>query len=85
MLHCIVYQKTLFATQQPRGLAGASWASYLTALPADHHVAWDEFCVASRGHYLLAGTIRCKLAEFLELRQWNHSMYDYIQEFNNLA
>jgi hypothetical protein len=26
-----------------------------------------------------------KLVEFLELRQGNHSMYDYTQEFNNLS
>jgi hypothetical protein len=28
VLHCIEYQKTLFATQQLRGPAGAWWASY---------------------------------------------------------
>jgi hypothetical protein len=26
-----------------------------------------------------------KLAEFLDLHQGNHSVYEYIQEFNNLA
>jgi hypothetical protein len=39
LLHYIEYQKTLYAVQQLRGLAGAWWASYTTALPADHHVA----------------------------------------------
>jgi hypothetical protein len=29
--------------------------------------------------------MRHKLAEFLDLRQENHSVYEYIQEFNNLA
>jgi hypothetical protein len=32
-----------------------------------------------------AGTICRKLVEFLELRQGNRYMYDYTQEFNNLA
>jgi hypothetical protein len=27
----------------------------------------------------------CKLAEFLDLHQGNHSVYEYIEEFNNLA
>jgi hypothetical protein len=48
-------------------------------------VAWDEFRVAFHGHHLLAGTIHCKLVEFFELHQGNHSVYDYTQEFNNLA
>jgi hypothetical protein len=29
--------------------------------------------------------MRCKLAEFLDLHQGNRSVYEYIQEFNNLA
>jgi hypothetical protein len=57
-----------FFTQQLRGPARARWASYLAALPTDHHVAWDEFRVAFRGHHLSAGTICHKLVEFLELR-----------------
>jgi hypothetical protein len=50
-----------------RGPTGAWWPSYIAALPADHHVAWDEFHVAFRGHHLSAGTVRRKLVEFLEL------------------
>jgi hypothetical protein len=70
---------------QLRGPAGAWWASYTAALPANHHVPWGEFRTAFRGHHLLAGTMRHKLAEFLDLRQGNRSVYEYIQEFNNLA
>jgi hypothetical protein len=29
--------------------------------------------------------MHCKLAEFLDLHQENRSIYEYIQEFNNLA
>jgi hypothetical protein len=48
-------------------------------------VPWGEFRVAFRGHDLSAGTMRYKLAEFLDLHQGDHSNYEYIQEFNNLA
>jgi hypothetical protein len=85
LLHCTEYQKTLYAAQQLRGPAGAWWASYTAALSADHHVPWGELCAAFCGHHLLAGTMRCKLAEFLDLHQGNRSVYEYIQEFNNLA
>jgi uncharacterized membrane protein len=64
---------------------GAWWASFTAALPADHHVVWDEFLVAFHGHHLLAGIVRRKLVGFLELRQGSHSVYDYTQEFNSLA
>jgi hypothetical protein len=48
-------------------------------------VPWDEFRTVFRGHHLSAGTMHCKLAEFLDLHQENRSIYEYIQEFNNLA
>jgi hypothetical protein len=38
LLHCIEYQKTLYAAQQLRGAAGAWWAFYIATLPVDHHV-----------------------------------------------
>jgi hypothetical protein len=60
-------------------------ASYTAAPPADHHVPWGEFRATFRGHHLSAGTMRRKLVEFLDLHQGNHSVYEYIQEFNNLA
>jgi hypothetical protein len=36
-------------------------------------------------HHLSAGIVRLKLVEFLELRQGNRYVYEYTQEFNNLA
>jgi hypothetical protein len=48
-------------------------------------VPWGEFCATFHGHHLSVGTMRCKLAEFLDLHQGNCSVYEYIQEFNNLA
>jgi hypothetical protein len=85
LLHCIEYHKTQYAAQQLRGPAGAWWASYTAALPADHHVPWSEFRATFRGHHLSASTMRRKLAEFLDLHHGDHSVYEYIQEFNNLA
>jgi hypothetical protein len=77
LLHYTEYQTTLYAAQQLRGPPGAWWASYITALPADHHAVWDEFHVAFRGHHLSTGIMCRKLVEFLELRQGNHFVYEY--------
>jgi hypothetical protein len=48
-------------------------------------MAWDEFRIAFRSHHLSTGTMCRKLVEFLELHQGNRSVYEYTQEFNNLA
>jgi hypothetical protein len=47
----------------------------------DHHVPWGEFCA----HHLSAGLLHNKLKEFLNLEQGNHSVFDYIRQFNILA
>jgi hypothetical protein len=85
LLHCTEYQKMLYAAQQLRCPAGAWWASYTTALPVDHHVRCDEFCVAFCGHHMPVYTMCHKLSQFIDLHQGNHSFYEYTQEFNNLA
>jgi hypothetical protein len=85
LLHCTECQKTLYAAQQLRGVAGAWWASYITTLPDDHHVPWGKFRTAFRAHHLSAGLLRSKLKEFLDLEQGNHSVFDYTRQFNTLA
>jgi hypothetical protein len=58
LLHCIEYQKTLYAAHQLRGEAGAWWASYTATLPIDHHVPWEEFYTAFHAHHHSAGLLR---------------------------
>jgi hypothetical protein len=48
-------------------------------------VPWGEFCAAFHGHHLSAGTMRCKIVEFLDLHQGNRSVYKYTLEFKNLT
>jgi hypothetical protein len=77
--------KTLYAAQQLRGAAGAWWASYIAILPDDHHVPLGEFCTAFRTHHLSTGLLCSKLKEFLDHEQGNHSVFDYMRQFNTLA
>jgi hypothetical protein len=85
LLHCTEYQKTMYIAQQLRGAARAWWASYITTLPIDHHVPWDEFRTAFCGYDLCVGLLHSKLKEFLDLEQGNHSAFYYMRQFNNLA
>jgi hypothetical protein len=48
-------------------------------------VPWGVFSTTFHGHHLSVGIMHCKLAEFLDLHQGNHSVYEYTQEFNNLV
>jgi hypothetical protein len=85
LFHCTESQKTLYAAQQLRGAARAWWASNIATLPDDHHVPWGEFCTAFRAHHLSAGLLHNKLKEFLDLERGNHSVSDYMRQFNTLA
>jgi hypothetical protein len=85
LLHCTEYQNTLYAAQQLRGAAGTWWASYIATLPNGHHVPWGEFLTAFCAHHLSAGLLHNKLKEFLDLKQGNHSVFDYTRYFNTLA
>jgi hypothetical protein len=63
----------------------AWWASYIIALPADHHVPWDEFLTAFCAHHLSTCLLHSKLKEFLNLEQGNRSVFNYMRQFNTLA
>jgi hypothetical protein len=85
LLHCTEYQKTLYASQQLSGSAGAWWASYIATLPIDHHVPCGEFHTTFQAHHLSACLLHTKLKELLDLEQGNHSVFDYTRQFNTLS
>ena len=53
--------------------------------PVDHHVTWWEFTIASSQYYIRTGLLNRKLSEFLELKQGNMSVIEYVNKFNHLA
>jgi hypothetical protein len=85
LLRCTEVQKTLFATQQLHGDASTWWANYTVTHPADYKVSWAEFCDAFRAHYILAGMMRKKHQEFMDLKQGGRLMHNYSEQFNHLA
>jgi hypothetical protein len=85
LLHCTEYQKTLFAAQQLLGNAGAWWANFTTALPANLQVQWVEFCDAFRAQHVPTGIMLAKHQEFMDLRQDGKFIHDYSKLFNHLT
>jgi hypothetical protein len=85
LLHCTEVQKTIFTAQQLCGDASAWWANYATTRPTDYQVPWTELRSAFRAHYILAGMMRKKHQEFMDLKQGERSVHDYSKLFNHLA
>jgi hypothetical protein len=85
LLHCTEVQKTLFTTQQLRSDASAWWANYTTTRPTDYQVLWTEFHSTFRAHHILAGVMRKKRQEFMDLKQGRRFIHDYSKLFNHLA
>jgi hypothetical protein len=75
----------LFVVQQLRGSANAWWAMFTATIEDNDQVSWNEFYTAFCGCHNLAGVMRRKLQEFLDLCQGTDSVYEYIKKFNNLA
>ena len=46
---------------------------------------WQEFSTAFREFFIPAGVINQKVTEFLELRQGNKTVMEYVNKFNHLA
>jgi hypothetical protein len=48
-------------------------------------VTWQEFATAFCEYYITAGVLNRKLSEFLDLKQGNMTMMEYVNKFNHLA
>ena len=78
-------QKARFAAQQLLGSASAWWDTFNAMQLVDHHVTWWEFTTAFCLYYIPASLLNKKLSEFLELKQGNMTVMEYVNKFNHLA
>jgi hypothetical protein len=83
LLNCTKSQKMLFAAQQLLGDARAWWANFTATHPANQ-VQWAEVYEAFRAQHILAGIMKSKHREFMDLQQGNQSVYAYTKMFNHL-
>jgi hypothetical protein len=84
LLNCTENHKTLFAVQQLLGDARAWWANF-TATRKTNQVQWAEFREAFRAQHILAGIMKSKHQEFMDLQQGDQLVYAYSKMFNHLA
>jgi hypothetical protein len=51
----------------------------------DHQVPWNGFCTTFHAHHLPMGLLHSKLKEFWDIKEGNHTVYDYTRQLNTLA
>ena len=67
LLRVTEHMKAEYASHQLHGLAGIWWTHYLSTLPANAQVTWNEFKTAFRGHHIPLGLMSMKHIEFMRL------------------
>ena len=58
---------------------------FLSSLPTNAQVTWEQFKLAFRGHHILLGLMRMKATEFMTLTQGTKTLTKYMHAFNNLS
>jgi hypothetical protein len=61
------------------------WADYLSTLPKDTRLTWNQFKVAFHGYHIPAGLIEVKTTEFLKVEQGTRTVIEYMHSFNHLS
>src|ERR1041384_8014083 len=85
LIRCGQHEKVLFASHQLQDEAGAWWQGHRAMMAADHRFTWDEFRTAFRAFHIPEGVMQIKRLEFLNLKQGNKSVMEYVHAFNYLA
>ena len=60
LLRVTQHQKIEYASHQLQGLARIWWTHFLSSLPANAQVTWEQFKLAFRGHHIPLGLMRMK-------------------------
>ena len=79
---CTDAEKVRFAAHQLDGPAASWWENYTTTFPIAN-VTWDQFQQAFRTTHVSTGAMSMKKHEFRNLRQGNHTVGQYMEEFSN--
>ena len=85
LLRVIEHQKVEYVSHQLQGLGRIWWTHFLSSLPANAQVTWEQFKLAFRGHHIPLGLMRMKAAEFMRLTQGTKTLSEYMHAFNNLS
>ena len=83
-IECTYAEKIRFTAHLLEGPAADWWESYQITYPIEE-MTWDLFQEGFRAAYISSGVMKLKKEEFLDLRQGDRNVIEYMNEFNNLA
>ena len=81
---CTDAEKVKFAAHQLEGPTASWWENYTTTFPIAN-VTWEQFQQEFHTAHISAGAMSMKKHEFHNLRQGNHTVGQYVDEFSKLA
>jgi hypothetical protein len=74
LLRVTEQMKAEYALHQLQGPTVIWWIHYISTLPANAQVTWNEFKATFRGHHIPPGLMRMKATEFMKLTQGTKSL-----------
>ena len=83
-IECTDAEKVRFTAQLLEGPAANWWYSYQITHPIEN-MTWELFQEGFRGAHIPSGVMQLKKEKFLNLRQGDQSVIEYMNEFNSLA
>ena len=81
---CTDAEKVRFAAHQLDGPVASWWENYTVTFPIAN-VTWDQFQQAFHTTHVSTGAMSMKKHEFRNLRQGNHTVGQFVDEFSKLA
>src|SRR4051812_42155538 len=81
---CTNAEKVRFASHLLEGPAASWWDTFQITHPIDT-VTWEMFEEGFKTNHVSSGAMSLKRKEFRDLRQHDHTVSEYIEEFTNLS
>jgi hypothetical protein len=78
-------EKVRLATDKLIGAPLAWWEAHCEIDPMAENMVWDDFVKLFREHHIPQQVMTRKLQEFIDIRQGNLTVGEYLEKFNELA
>nr|CAH66135.1 H0622G10.4 [Oryza sativa] len=85
LLQCTDQEKVVFASHQLQGPASEWWDHFRMNRAEGQPITWAEFTEGFKKTHIPVGVVALKKREFRALKQKDHTVAEYLHEFNRLA
>jgi len=82
---CEDREKVFFASHQLQGSAATWWINFREASQNPEEITWQEFVEGFKKEHIPSEIMLMKRREFLDLKQGNQTLKEYLGKFNYLA